>query len=348
MEIMQLDPEYKAWVKQLKEKVYSARMRAVLAVNREQIKLYWEIGKAIIDQQRKAAWGSKLLEQISRDLRAAFPDMKGFSRSNLKRMRRFAQVYPEFEMGPQPVDQLPWGHLAVLIEKIEDPVVRAWYVEQAIENGWARTALERHIKSELYERQGKGAQKLSNFKARLPAPQSDLAHDMIKAPYDLSFMPLSHKVGERELEESLVGHVRKLLMELGRGFAFVGNQYHLEVGGDDFYIDLLFFNVELNAYVVVELKRGKFKPEYAGKLNFYIAVVDDLLKKEHHAPTIGLLLCEDKNRMVAEYALSKSDSPMGISEYQLSKKIPKALRGTLPSAELLEDKLSSGEVPVEI
>ncbi len=184
---------------------------------------------------------------------------------------------------------------------------------------------------------------MSNFKDRLPSPQSDLAHEMMKAPYDLSFMPYSHKISERELEEGLINNVRQLLMELGRGFAFVGNQYHVEVGGDDFYIDLLFFNIELNGYVVVELKRGKFKPEYAGKLNFYIAVVDDAVKKSYHAPTIGLLLCEDKNRVVAEYALSKSESPMGISEYQLSKTIPANLQNTLPSAELLEDKLSSSK-----
>lgn len=340
-EIIPFDPEYKTLIKDLKKKVYSARMRAVLAANTEQIRLYWEIGKDIIEQQKKTQWGVKLLEQISIDLTNSFPDMKGWSVRNLERMRQLARLYPGRQFPAQAVPQLPWGHIIVLIQKVKDGGIRNWYAKQAILNGWARNALERNIKGNLYGRQGIIARKLTNFKARLPAPQSDLAHELIKTPYDLSFMPLRSRMDERKLEEGMVNNIRKLLMEFGRGFAFVGNQFHIEAGGDDFYIDLLLFNTEFNGYMVVELKRGKFKPEYAGKLNFYIAVIDDLVKKPYHAPTIGLLLCEDSNRIVAEYALSKSDGPMGISEYQLSKAIPKELRKALPSTKLLEKKLSA-------
>ena len=339
-EIIQMDPEYKKLIQQLKERVVSARMRAMLAVNAEQIKLYWEIGKGIVERQKHSDWGSKLVEQLSLDLTNAFPDMRGLSTTNLKRMRQFAICYPTLAIGAQAVPQLPWGHIIVLIQKIKLDTVREWYAAQAIEQGWSREALIRFIKSDLFSRQGAEGPKLTNFQARLPAPQSALAEAFVQDPLDLGFLPISADAKEREIELGLVDHVRELLMRLGTGFSFVGNQYRIDVGGDDFYIDLLLFNIKLNCYVVVEIKKGKFKPEYSGKLNFYLSIMDDLVKEDHHGATLGLLLCESRNRVVAEYALERVESPMGIAQYELSKRIPSALQKVLPSAELLEDQLS--------
>jgi len=311
-DVIQMDPEYKKLIKQLKEKVVSARTRAILAVNSEQIKLYWEIGKMIIERQKNTRWGAKLLEQVSFDLRNNFPDMKGFSRSNVHNMKQFAQTYSSSEIIQQPVGQLPWGHISLLIQKVKNETAREWYAEQAIQQGWARDALTRYIKMDLFSRQGQHTHKLTNFKEQLPAPQSDLAQELIQDPLDLGFLPITREAKEREIEKGLVDNVREFLLRMGTGFSFVGSQYHVDVGGDDFYIDLLLFNIKLNAYVVVELKKGKFKPEYSGKLNFYLSVVDDLIKEEHHSPTLGLLLCESRNRIAAEYSLSRVESPMGI------------------------------------
>jgi len=293
-------------IKTLKEKVVSARTRTMLAANAEQIKLYWEIGKTIVERQKHSSWGSKLLEQISTDLMSLFPGMKSFSRRNLFHMRQLAQIYPGDEFVKQAVSQLPWGHIILLIQKVKEEVAREWYAEQTIQQDWARDALARNIKMDLFARQGQ----------------------------------LSHQAMEREIEKELVDHVRKFLLRMGTGFAFVGSQYHVDVGGDDFYIDLLLFNIKLNCYVVVELKKGKFKPEHSGKLNFYLSIVDDLIKEEHHSATLGLLLCESRNRVVAEYALERVESPMGITRYELSKQIPEALRSVLPSVEILEEQLS--------
>jgi len=255
-------------------------------------------------------------------------------------MKQFAETYPSSEIIQQPVGRLPWGHIVVLIQKVKNELARDWYAMQAIENGWARDTLIRSIQSDLFSRQGTHGHKLTNFQERLPVPQSDLAQAMIQDPLDLGFLPISSAAREREIELGLVDHVRELLLRLGTGFAFVGNQYHVEVGGDDFYIDLLLFNIKLNAYVVCEIKKGKFKPERSGKLNFYLSIVDDLVKEQHHSPSLGLLLCESRNRVVAEYASSRVESPMGIARYELSKQIPEALQTVLPSTALLEDQLS--------
>jgi len=339
-DIIQRYPNYKNLIKSLKQKVVSARMRTMLAANAEQIKLYWEIGKAIVERQKHSNWGSKLLELISSDLHGAFPDMKGFSTSSLKRMRQFAVCYPK-AIGAQLVHQSPWGHIIVLIHKIKSDTTREWYAQQALNEGWSRDALERNIKMNLFARQGQNTHKLSNFKAQLPAPQSDLAQAIIQDPIDLGFLPISHQAKEREIEKGLINHVREFLLQMGTGFSFFCSQYHVDVGGDDFYIDLLLFNIKLNCYVVVELKKGKFKPEFSGKLNFYLSIVDDLIKEEHHSATLGLLLCESRNRVVAEYALERVESPMGIVRYELSKQIPEELQSVLPSAELLENALST-------
>lgn len=351
-ETIALDPQYKQLIQQLKQTVRSARLRAMLAVNAEQIQLYWHIGHTILTRQQQTKWGSKLLDQVAADLQQSFPGIKGFSRRNLFLMQQFAAYYPNLiaaqsvpqlaqsEIVQQLVAQLPWGHIVLLIQKVKDETARDWYAEQSIIQGWSREVLSRSIKNNLYDRQGKTAHKLSNFSSRLPAPQSELAESFIQDPIDFGFLPIHADARERDIELGLVNHVRDLLLCLGKGFAFVGNQYAIAIDDEDFFIDLLLFNIELNCYVVVELKKGKFKPEYSGKLNFYLSVVDDLVKKPHHEPTLGLLLCESHHRVVAEYALSRIESPMGIAEYQLSKQIPEKLRHVLPSAELLEDQLS--------
>lgn len=334
------DVVYKQLIQDLKEKVRSARMRAMLAVNTEQVKLYWEIGRAIIDQQAGAKWGSKVIEQISNDLRSAFPDMKGFSTTNLKRMRLFAESYSDFEKGARLMHLLPWGHIVTLLHKVKDNFARDWYANEVIKNGWSKSVFDYQMSTGLYERQGQGSQKVTNFKERLPTPQSELAHDLIKEPYNFGFLPISKDAKERDIELSLIEHVRKTLQELGQGFAFVGNQYHLCIGGEDFYIDLLFFHIKLNCYFVIELKQGKFKPEYSGKLNFYITAVDCELKEPHHKPTIGLLLCAVKNKVIAEYSLQKMENPIGIAQYELSRKVPIRLQDVLPPVDVLEEKLS--------
>lgn len=340
--VTQIDSNYKNFISSLKKRVRKARVQAMLSVNLEQIKLYWDLGKSIISKQNEARWGSKILEQISSDLTAEFPDMKGLSRTNLYNMQQFAQSYNNFEIVQQAVGQLPWGHIVVLIQKLKDTKIRHWYARQALENGWARNALIRHIKLDLHARQANLADKTTNFEKRLPAQHSELLQELIKEPYDFGFLPLAQGAKEREIEHSLMQQVYKLIIELGSGFAFVGNQYHLDVGGDDFYIDLLFFSIPLNAYFIIELKTGKFKPEYTGQLNFYLSAVDKQIKQAHHNPSIGLLLCEEKNKVVAEYALNKIESPMGISEYRLSKNIPEKYKSTLPSPKLLQDKLQDG------
>ena len=343
---IQLDAAYKTCLKELKKKVTSTRMQVMLAVNVEQIKLYWEIGRALANLQKVTKWGTKLLEQASKDLRHAFPDMRGFSRTNVHYMKQFAEIYSDIQFVQQPVGQLPWGHIITLIQKVKEHAPRDWYARQAVEQGWARDALTRQIKLKLYERQGQESRKLTNFKRRLPEPASDFAHELIKETYDFGFLPMCKGAKEREVERGLINDVKQFLLELGTGFSFVANQFHLDVDGNDYYIDLLMFNIKLNCYFIIEIKIGKFKPEYTGKLNFYISVVDDRVKESRHAPTIGLLLCEDKNRVVAEYSLNKTLNPMGISEYQLAKSIPKALQNTLPSVELIEDRLSD-ELTVE-
>ena len=336
--LIQMDPDYKSFIRELKQKVVSARMRTMLAANAEQIKLYWEIGQEIINQQKESTWGAKLLEQVSQDLRAEFPEMKGFSRSNIHYMKQFAETYPQIIQ--QSVGQLPWGHIILLIQQVKNNDMQEWYARKTLEQGWARDALARNIKANLYARQGVNEHKLTNFAKRLPTPTSELAQEFIQDPIDFGFIPITRDAKEREVERELIQQLPELLLRFGKGFAFVGNQYHVEVGGDDFYIDVLLFNIKLNSYVVAEIKKGKLKPEHVGQLNFYLEVIDRQVKEKHHGPTVGLLLCESRNRVVAEYSLARSDSPVGIVQYQLAKQLPKALQEVLPSTELLEDQLT--------
>jgi len=325
--------DYGPFLEELKERIRSAQVRAALSVNRELVLLYWSIGNRILAAQKLEGWGTKVVDRLSADLRSEFPDMTGLSARNLKYMRAFAEAWPEGPIVQAPLAQLTWYHNLTLIEKLSASDLRVWYARQAVEFGWSRNVLVHQIESKLFERQGKP---VTNFSRALPAPQSDLAHQLLKDPYNFEFLTLQQDAEERELETGLITHVRKFLLELGAGFAFVGNQYHLEVGDEDFYIDLLFYHLKLRCYVVIELKTGKFKPEYAGKLNFYLAVVDDLLRHKDDAPTIGLILCKDKNQVVAEYALRGMTQPMGISAYQISD-IPK---GSLPTIEEIEQELN--------
>src|ERR1039457_6941282 len=338
-ELLSTVPEdYVEWVKDLKDRIRSAQQKAVIAANSEMITLYWQIGRDILDRQDKQAWGAKVIDRLAADLRREFPEMKGFSSSNLKYMRRFAEECPARQFGQQPADQLPWFHVVILITKLSVLEEREYYARAAIEHGWARAVLVHQIESGLYHRQGKA---ITNFDIQLPAPQSELAQQTLKDPYIFDFLGIGKEAHERDIENALVEHITRFLLELGAGFSYVGKQVHLEVGGEDFYLDLLFYHLKLRCYVVIELKAVAFKSEYAGKLNFYLSAVDATMKHESDNPSIGLILCKDKNRLVAEYALKDISKPVGISEYRLIESIPEDLQGSLPTIEQIEAELGN-------
>jgi predicted nuclease of restriction endonuclease-like (RecB) superfamily len=328
---------YADWLTDLKSRIHSAQQRATLSVNRELVMLYWQIGRDILSRQAQQGWGAKVIDRLAHDLRTAFPEMKGFSRANLMYMRAFAQAWPDAVIVQQPVGQLPWGHILVLLTKLKQPQERLAYAQGAIAHGWSRNVLNIHIETRLLERTGKAT---TNFQTTLPAPQSDLAHESLKDPYRFDFLGLTKDAHEREIEHALVKHVTSFLLELGAGFAFVGRQVLLDVGGDEFFIDLLFYHLKLRCYVVIELKGGKFKPEHLGQLGFYLTAVDRQVKHEHDNPTIGLLLCKSKNKIVAEYALGDKSQPMGIAEYKLLESLPPELQTSLPSIEQIERELT--------
>lgn len=334
-------PGYAEWLADLKLKVQAAQQRASLAVNQELLRLYWQIGSEILTRQADAEWGSGILNQVSADLRAAFPEMKGFSRTNLKYMRAFAEAWPRFgSIGQQAVDQLPWGHNIILLSKLKTPEERLAHAHEASKQGWSRNTLALHIENRTLERQGRA---ITNFEQRLPKPQSDLAQESLKDPYRFDFLGIGPEADERAIEAALTRHITRFLLELGAGFAFVGRQVHLEVGGEDFYLDLLFYHLRLRSYVVVELKTGVFKPEHTGQLGFYLTAVDEQLKTPDDGPTIGLLLCRSKNALVVEYALRDTGRPMGVAEYQLVESLPKDLEADLPSVERIERELKGME-----
>jgi len=337
-DIVPLPADYSTWLAELKTRIHGAQQRATLAVNRELVLLYWQIGSDILVRQAREGWGSKVIERLAQDLRNAFPTMKGFSRANLMYMRAFAEAWPDAEIVQQLVGQLPWGHNLVLLTKLKTAEQRLAYAQRAAELGWSRNMLGIHIERRLLEREG---QALNNFALRLPAPGSDLASEALKDPYLFDFLDLGKEADERALEDALVRHITQFLLELGAGFAFVGKQVHLEVGGDDFFIDLLFFHLKLRCYVVVELKAGAFKPEHAGQLSFYLSAVDTQIKHENDGPTIGLLLCKSKNKVVAEYALRDSSKPIGVAEYQLLEALPAELQTKLPSIDSIEQALQN-------
>lgn len=332
-----VNPEYQRLLESLKERVSSSRYRAALSVNKELILLYHHIGGQIIEAQKEHGWGSKVIDNLSRDLMIAFPESKGFSIRNLNYMRKFYEEYPDSEFVQQVVAQLPWGHNVLLMNKFSEREVRDFYVKKCIEQGWSRNILSLQIESKLHKRQGKA---VTNFREKLPSPQSDLANYTLKDPYIFDFLSIGEEAQERELERALIQHMEKFIMELGAGFAFVGRQYHLEIGDQDFYIDLLFYHLKLRCFVVIELKDKEFKPEYAGKMNFYLSAVDDLVKHETDRASIGLILCKSKNNVLAEYTLRDMSKPIGLSEYRLTENLPENLKTELPTIEELEEELS--------
>ncbi|OFA16856.1 hypothetical protein A4U49_05225 [Acidithiobacillus ferrivorans] len=335
---------YADWLADLKGRIHTAQQRATLAVNRELVLLYWQIGRDILARQAEQGWGAKVIERLALDLREAFPDMKGFSPRNLKYMRAFAEAWPDAEFVQQAAAQLPWGHNLALLDRLNTPEERRWYAAQATEHNWSRNILVMQIETHLLERSGTA---VNNFAASLPTPQSDLARESLKDPYRFDFLGLTDEAQEREIEHALVKHVTEFLLELGAGFAFVGRQVLLDVGGDEFFIDLLFYHLKLRCYVVIELKGGKFKPEHLGQLGFYLTAMDRQVKSEHDNPTIGLLLCKSKNKIVAEYALGDKSQPMGIAEYKLLESLPAELQTSLPSIEQIERELAGGSTYTE-
>jgi predicted nuclease of restriction endonuclease-like (RecB) superfamily len=328
---------YDHFLRDLKTRIRSARTRAALSVNRELILLYWQIGRDILERQEREGWGAKVIERLATDLRAEFPDMKGFSPRNLKYMRKFAESWPDEQFVQQVVAQLPWGHNVRILDYPNNTEEREWYIRKSFEHGWSRDVLVMQIKSRLFHRQGKT---VNNFAAALPQPQSDLAQQTLKDPYIFDFLGLGDEAQEREIERELVRHITSFLLELGAGFSFVGRQVNLEVEGEDFFIDLLFYHLKLRCYVVIELKATPFKPEYAGKLNFYLSAVDATMRHESDNPSIGLILCKDRKGLIAEYSLKDISKPMGVSEYQLVASIPENLKGSLPTIEELEAEFS--------
>jgi len=355
---------YNELLDKIKARIRQGQTRAVLSANAEMIHMYWDIGRMLHDQQTLKGWGTAVIPRLAKDVRNELPQIKGFSERNLNRMIAFYRAYtqlqailpqrvaklPRTQKVPQAVAKLdqnhwglitsiPWGHHFLLLEKVKDPSIRLWYMQKTMEQGWGRDVLALMIKNEMHKREGKS---VSNFIQRLPAPHSDLVQQTLKDPYIFDFLTLEEPFHERELETSLVRHLEKFLIELGQGFAFVGRQYHVDVGEHDFYIDLLFYHLRLRCFVVIELKKGPFKPDYAGKMNFYCNVIDDYLKHDSDNPTIGLILCQDRNKVLAEYALRDIRKPIGVSQYELTRALPRQLKSSLPTIEEIEAELSTG------
>ncbi|OGR97934.1 MAG: hypothetical protein A2V88_15010 [Elusimicrobia bacterium RBG_16_66_12] len=361
MPLESLPNDYRRFLHDLKARIRAARTKAVLSVNRALIELYWDLGRQVVERQKQGGWGARVIERLSRDIRAEFPGIRGFSRQNIQYMRAFYRAwsegaalcqqvagilgpaaYPPSEGGsvprpaPELLTQIPWYHNVVLIERVKDPSERLWYARNTVEQGWSRNVLVHQIESRLHLRQGKVQ---TNFAQTLPAPQSELAQEALKDGYALDFLATARS-RERDIERGLIENAQSFLLELGKGFAFVGRQYHLEVGGEDFYIDLLFYNLVLRCYVVIELKAGAFRPEHAGKLSFYLSAVDDLLRHPDDRPSIGMVLCKSKNKVVVEYALRDLRRPIGVSSYRMTRDLPDGLAGGLPTTGELEDRLN--------
>jgi len=333
---------YAAWLTALKTRIRETRVRAALAVNTELVSLYWQIGRDIIERQVQHGWGAKIVDQLARDLRVEFPGSRGFSSANLRYMKAFAEAWPDTAICQRVVGKLPWGQNIELL-RLKDPALRLWYADATLAEGWSRPVLAAQIDTRLHERQGRA---VTNFDRTLPPETSDLARQVLKDPYQFDFLTLEPAAKERDLEQALIGRVRDLLLELGKGFAFVASQHHLEVGGQDFYVDLLFYHRRLRCLVAVDLKMGPFRPEHAGKMNFYLAALDDSDREPGDNPSIGLILCREHNRLVVEYALRHVDAPIGVSAYQLmlSEALPAAFANALPTPdELAPGMLSSDD-----
>ena len=335
---MQPDNTYKEWLEQLKAKIQSAQLKAAVEVNSQLLQLYWELGKEIVQKQSQAEWGESVLEKLSIDLKLSFPDITGFSKRNLYAIRQWYLFFSQqYEFVPQPVAQIPWGHNRLLISKIKDVETAVFYAVETIKQGWSRDQLETQIKSNFFEA---SSSPITNFDKTLPKSQSELAKETIRNPYNFDFLGLESTALEREIEGGLVKHITRFLIELGKGFSFVGSQYPIQVSDNEYFIDLLFYHLHLRCFVVIELKAGKFKPEYAGKLNFYLSAIDSQIKHPTDEPGIGLILCKTKDSIEAEYALRDIQKPIGISEYMLTQALPKDLENELPTVEQLENQLS--------
>ena len=341
---LSIPEDYYDFLRELKGRISQAKVRAVISVNRELVLLYWQIGRDILNRQQQRGWGSKVIDNIAADLQKAFPEMKGFSPRNLKYMRSFSEAYPDEQFVQQVVAQIPWGHNLRILDAVKVPVEREWYIRQTIEQGWSRNVLVHQMESGLYRRQGKAD---TNFSRTLPDAQSELAQQLLKDPYNFDFISLGKEAQERELEKALIDRIRDFLLELGVGFAFVGSQYHLEIEGEDFYIDLLFYHLRLRCFVVIDLKVEVFKPEFSGKMSFYVSAVDDLLKHRDDMPTIGMILCKNKKQKIVEYALRDMNKPIGVSTYQLREALPEQLQGSLPTVEQLEAELEAVEIEID-
>ncbi len=338
---MQIDKSYKTWLEKLKYKISVSQLKAAVSVNTQLMELYWDLAKEIITKQYESSWGDAILEQLSIDLRLSFPNIKGFSRRNLYAIRQWYLFYsPSSEFVPQAVAQIPWGHNRLIISKIKNVKEALFYCNATLQNGWNREQLEIQIQNNYFEAKGKS---ITNFQKTLPAAQSELAIETLKNPYNFDFLGLENDALEREIENAMMQHIVRFLIEMGKGFAFVGRQYSLIVSENEYFIDLLFYHLQLRCYVVVELKAGKFKPEYAGKLNFYLSAVDSQLKHASDNPSIGLILCKHKDKIEAEYSLRDIQKPIGISEYQLTQALPKSLENKLPTVEQIELELNNIE-----
>ncbi len=343
--------DYRLWLKNIKQRIQQAQLKAATFINTALLEFYWSLGADIVEKQKQTTWGSGFLKQLSHDLMLEFPDMKGFSYRNLRAIRQWYSFYTsdlaETEAAStiwqQPVAklaQIPWGQNLAIVSKCKNTEEALFYVHKTIENNWSRSVLTHQIESGLYARQGKA---VTNLKKTLPSPQSDLANELVKNPYNFDFLTLGEAFTEKELEKGLIDHIAKFLLELGAGFAYLGKQIQLQIGQRDFFLDLLFYHTRLHCYVVIELKAVDFEPEHAGKLNFYIKAVDQQLRNEGDSPTIGILLCKSKDKVVAEYALSDIHKPMGVSEYELTQALPEELKSSLPSIEEIEAELKGND-----
>jgi predicted nuclease of restriction endonuclease-like (RecB) superfamily len=335
--------EYNSTLADLKKQIRECQLKAVTAANKELILLYWTVGKAIVERQEGSGWGTKFIEKLAKDLQNEFPGVEGFSRRNVFRMRSF---YAEYKLVPQAVAQLdglpifciPWGHNILILEKVKHAAERLWYAAKAMTHGWSRSMLEMWIKSDLYNREGKA---ITNFQQALPPPQSDLAQQALQDPYTFDFLTLHQDHLEKDLEDGLVNHIQKFLLELGQGFAFVGRQYPIKAGEKDLYVDLLFYHLQLRCYVVVELKAREFDSRDAGQMSAYLSAVDDLLRHEEDKPTIGMILCKTKDDVFVEYVLRNFNRPIGVAQFEAGsfEKLPKELKSSLPTIKEIEEEL---------
>jgi predicted nuclease of restriction endonuclease-like (RecB) superfamily len=342
--LTKIDNEYSIWLTDLKKRVREAQVRAVVAVNSGLIMLYWQIGRDILERQEKHKWGSKIVDQLSKDLKREFPEMTGFSRSNLMYMRSFAEAWSDRAIVQAPLGQLTWYHQIGLLTNLKEPSERLWYAVEAVKNGWSRNVMVAQIDTQLHLRKGAA---VTNFKTTLPAPQSELVQQTFKDPYIFDFLTIAHDAKERDVELGLIDHISKFMMELGKGFAYLGRQYPLQVGGQDYFLDLLFYNVNLHCFVVIDLKIDDFKPEYAGKMQFYLNVLDGAHKSPIGAPPIGIILCRGKNNVIVEYALKDSTKPLGVATYTVTQTPPPEIKAIMPTIEEFEREMDEAEALIE-